>query len=241
MATGTLAEVVTEEVATNLEEVAQGVRRLNTTAVGTAIGGLAVGAAIGFYFGYRFNREKIRAEAFRQSEIEVEKIREVYQQKSIAAVPKPDIEKVMEEQGYSTAVDDERPLRPPVPVYEPPRVMEIEKDANTGWDYASEVAARSPEEPYVIHEDEYSESNSGYSQTAYTYYAGDDVLCNEENVPLPHADVIVGQDNLKFGHGSGDINTVFVRNERLEMEMEISRSPASYEEEILGLDRNEND
>ena len=32
-----------------------------------------MGAAVGFYFGYRWNREKIKAEAFKESEEEIDK------------------------------------------------------------------------------------------------------------------------------------------------------------------------
>jgi hypothetical protein len=50
---------------------------------------------------------------------------------------------------------------------------------------------------------------------------------------LYDASEIVGQ-NLRFGHGSKDPNVVYIRNPRLEMEMEILRDPSSYEKEVLG-------
>lgn len=234
-------DAVVEEVAENLEEAAEATRRINAGAVGYFVSGVALGAALGFYFGYRFNREKIRAEAFAESEKEVEKIREVYQQKTVAAEPKPSLEEVIEERGYSTVVepDRDRPLKPPVPVSAPPVVIyEGGKSKDANWSYPQELARRTPEEPYIIHQDEFSNKESGYVHTTYTYYAADDVLCDEDNRPLPHADIVVGRNNLRFGHGADDIDVVFVRNDKLEIEMEICRSPKSYEEEVLGLENN---
>jgi hypothetical protein len=236
-------DTVVEEVADNLEELSEATRRINTNSVGFFVGGMAVGFAIGFYWGYKFNREKIRAEAFKQSEAEVEMIREIYQQKTVAATPKPSVDEVIEEKGYG------RPLPAPVPglvepkrAYEPPTITDLGKDRNIGWDYKTELEGRLAGQPYVIHQDEFSNHETGYSQTTYTYYDVDDVLVDEGNGhPLPHADIIVGVDNLKFGHGTDDVDVVFVRNDRLELEMEICRVHDSYEEKVLGIDPDETD
>jgi hypothetical protein len=70
----------------------------------------------------------------------------------------------------------------------------------------------------------------------YTYYSGDDVLVGEDERPIPHGDAVVGQGNLKFGHGTDDENVVYVRNDQLRLEMEICRTNSSFEEEVLGLE-----
>jgi hypothetical protein len=248
-------EVLTEEVATNLEEVAAVTRGISGKSVSLVFGGLVVGAAVGFYLGYRFNREKIKAEVFAESEVEIEKIRTFYQQeRSLASQEKPSIEEVIQERGYLTEVEEKkttkpksaarkRPTKPPVVVAEavipPPTPPPPPKDEELVWDYEAELAARTPELPYVLHQEEFKSSETGYRQVVYTYYAGDDVLVGEDERPLPHADIIVGQNNLKWGHGADDIDVVFVRNEHMELEMEICRTSASYEEEVLGLDRDE--
>ena len=51
-------EVVAEEVASNLEELAQATRRINVNSVTFFLGGLTVGAAVGFYFGHKWNKEE---------------------------------------------------------------------------------------------------------------------------------------------------------------------------------------
>ena len=224
-----VVDIAKEEVANNLEEIAEATRRINTNSVGFFLGGVGVGAVIGFYFGYKWNKEKIKAEAFEKSEEEVAKIREVYQQKTVAHKPKPDLDEIIEEQGY------ERPLKPPVPVA--PAIVIVPPADRPVWDYAKELQGRLNGEPYVIHQDEYMQSNTGYRKVNYTYYALDDVLVDDENEhPLPHADIIVGLNNLQFGHGTDDNDVVFVRNDERSLEMEICRTNKSYEEEVLGVE-----
>ena len=249
MAAGALAEEVVEEVATNLEEVAQATRQLDARALGYLGIGIGVGVVVGFYFGHKWNREKIRAEAFKASEEEVEAIRETYRRKELVAVDKPTVEQIIEERGYSTHADLERPLPAPVPIIETPSALvaapdepvvpvveDTGKNKDLGWSYPVELARRSPDAPYIIHQDEFSNSEHGYEKVVYTYWSGDDVLTDEDNQPLVNGVDIVGADNLKWGHGADDFNVVFVRNDKLNLEAEICRDPRSWEEEVGGLD-----
>jgi hypothetical protein len=170
----------------------------------------------------------------KKSEEEVAKIREVYQQKTIAAEPKPSVEEVIEERGY------DRPLPAPVPLHDAPAVIELKKDG--AWDWKKELAGRSEAEPYIIHQEEYVGNEKDYDQVVYTYYEGDDVLVEvTTDQPLPHADLIVGLDNLKFGHGTDSDDVVFVRNDARELEMEICRDLGRYDEKVLGLDADDDD
>lgn len=102
------------------------------------------------------------------------------------------------------------------------------------FDYDTEVAKRDPDYPYIITSDEFFQNEPDHEQVQITYYAGDDVLVDEQQRPIPDEDV-VGAENLKFGHGSKDANLVYIRSEKLSMDFEVCRSEASYSEEILGL------
>jgi hypothetical protein len=243
MAAGALVEEVAEEVATNLEEVAAVTRRVDAAKLGYFGIGMGVGFAFGFYWGFKFNREKIRAEVLKEAEEQIDQIRAVYQQKTLAAEnqDKPSAEEIVERRGYSTREPEpERALRPPVPiVVTPPPVVIVEEPVSEepDWIWAQEMAKRSEAEPYIIHEDEFVGGDKAYNQTQYTYWAGDDVLTDTNNVPIPHPTQVVGRDNLRFGHGAGSPDIVFVRNDRLELDIEIDREPGSYEEEILGKTR----
>lgn len=242
------AEAVVEEIALNLEEAAEVTRRLDTKALGFFFGGLAVGAAVGFYFGHRWNTAKIKAEAFTQSEAEVDKIRELYRQRMVAAEPKPSVEEVIEEKGYSDFLKEERtaverPLKPPVPVREPPLTREdIRKSKDEGWDFPAELAQRASKTIYIIHQDEFRESVSGYRQAVYTWYDRDNVLTDEDEDPIDNPDMVVGMENMeRFGHGADDVRAVFVRNELMESEFEICYVDASYEETLEGLSNEQTD
>lgn len=137
-------------------------------------------------------------------------------------------------------------LKPGVPVNQEPKVERhnVFEDAQheDEWDYQAELRRRSPTEPYVIHYDERAEFDT-YSDVTLTYYEVDDVLCNErdEIVDLEKREELVGEKNLgKFGHGSNDAAIVFVRNDTLEIEFEVVKSPNSYAEEVHGLSHDTN-
>lgn len=157
---------------------------------------------------------------------------------------------------------DVRPTRPPVPVQEPPRgpfpPREIptpidpkarvfrkegaEKDKDEDWDYGVELEQRSDLEPYILHQDEFLLNESGYSQVSYIYYSIDDVLVDEDDPTtiLNNRENLIGTQALeRFGHGADDYNLVHVRNSELQMEFVINRVQVSWEEEVLGLERND--
>jgi hypothetical protein len=105
------------------------------------------------------------------------------------------------------------------------------------WNDYEERRKRSVDRPYVIHYDERHEME-GYSEESLTYYAADDVLCNERDEVMDPAEreQLVGEANLdRFGHGSGSPEIVFVRNDNLEIMYEIVKSPNSFAEEVHGI------
>lgn len=142
---------------------------------------------------------------------------------------------------------------PPAPMVETPvePVVSTAVDRNVfnngrnnprDWDFKAEVAAReeNPDKPYVISVEEFGENPQEYDQQTVTYYEGDDTLADSRNQPIEEIDSTVGDDNLeRFGHGSNDVNVVYVRNERLELDFEVIRDPGYYVVEVLGLDRPE--
>lgn len=237
-------ESVAETAAEHIEEVAEVARQINTHFIqGFAAGG-AVGVAIGFIFGYRFNRAKIRAEVLKEAEEDMVKVRMYYHERYESEVPpKPPLEDVVKERETW-----ERPIPPPVPVQEPvvekarevqyPKVRETESVPE--WDYGKEMQQRSPNHPYVIHQDEFNNNQLELQQKTWTYYAGDDILADDDDEVVVRPELVIGEANLKrFGHGSDDPDIVFVRNERVGVEFEICRSWKSYAAEVQGMDPEE--
>lgn len=102
------------------------------------------------------------------------------------------------------------------------------------WDMELEASQRSSQEPYVLHKDEFYSEESGYSQTTCTWYAGDDIMVDQEDVPIYNHDSVVGP--LMFGHGSDDPNVFYVRNDKLKAEYEVLRSTGYYSVDVLGLE-----
>jgi hypothetical protein len=100
------------------------------------------------------------------------------------------------------------------------------------WNYAEEVAKRTPDAPYIIHRDEYFDNERDCSQSSLMYYAGDNILCDDHDTPVYDAERVVGK--IRFGHGSKDPNICYVRNEVLDAEYEILQDPGFYQIEVLG-------
>jgi hypothetical protein len=252
MAAGALAEKATETVASNLEEVAEVTRTINTQVVGAFLGGTGFGGLLGAIWGYRFGKRRTRAEAMKEAQKEIDETREtlneLHRQKTAAIQNEVEkravVDEVLEREGYV----HERPLRPPVPVQPatpiPNRIETgvAHEPAGTstvpGWNYNDEFAKRRAGEPYVIHEDEFLNENLPlHSSVSYTYYGVDAVLADEDGSKIENVEETIGKEALnRFGHGSSDPNTVYVRNDRLQLQIEINRFVGrSYEEDVEGL------
>lgn len=81
--------------------------------------------------------------------------------------------------------------------------------------------------PYVISVDEFNSSPPGYNAQPLDYFA-DGILADGWGVPLDIEETI-GEDALNhFGDDQDDI--VYVRNERNEIDYEVTRDPRTYEE-----------
>jgi hypothetical protein len=96
---------------------------------------------------------------------------------------------------------------------------------------------RTEEAPYILTKDEFMENDSEYTQSTVTYFGGDKVLIDSREDMIEEIDMTVGLGNLeRFGHGSGDPNVLYVRNDRLELEFEILLSRGKYSKEVAGLE-----
>lgn len=107
-----------------------------------------------------------------------------------------------------------------------------------GWNYEEEIKNRTPEMPYIIHVDEYNDEigDDGieYSKSTLTYYQGDDVLVDDQDVPIYNYEKTASP--LTFGKGSQDPSIVYIRNERLEADYEVLLDHGHYAVEVLGAE-----
>ena len=119
-----------------------------------------------------------------------------------------------------------------VPNEEETQAVNVFRDDDEDWSYDEELKTRSPDRPYIIHRDEYFSNEMDFSQTSLMFYKGDEVLCDENDVPIYNPDKIVGK--LEFGHGSRDPHIVYIRNEKLQAEWEVLLDYGYYQTEVLG-------
>lgn len=251
------------EIAQQAQAMEQFIRAMNKTKLQFGLLGAAIGTATGsitaFYVAYRKAERKYSQIA----DTEIAEMRKHYQAKAVAADAKAQklapVKDIVSDRGYAVPTDG-----PPMAVQPPAGVVENDDDSDMGadedtpdvekftpqtrnvfqevppvdheWDYHEETRKRSPDFPYVIHYDERNEIE--YQEVTLTYYAGDDVLCNErdEVVDPQDRERLIGEKNLdRFGHGSNDPSIVYVRNDRLELIYELVKSPHSFAEEVHGF------
>jgi hypothetical protein len=249
-----------EVVAEAAEQVAS--EALNVAAASRSLSGrdlaigLVVGAAIGAGISFLWTRRKLETKYEKIAEEEIDAMREHFRSRLVAKEDKPDLEDLAgkaQELGYASPTGpkpspeaDPTALEPRPPVPLPPRpkpnrihqaLEEAQNDqtvGDDGWNYDAEKAQRQHDTPYVIHFDERGEAD--FDQVTFTYYEGDDVVCDNDDQIVQPRDQIVGDQNLdKFGHGSGDPNVVYLRNDNLAVEIELTRDPGSYSEEVRGI------
>lgn len=81
--------------------------------------------------------------------------------------------------------------------------------------------------PYIITEEEYA-AKPDYDISILTYYAGDEILADKDDEIIEDVSYLVGYD---FITEFDDDNVVFVRNDRLKQDFEISRVFENYYDE----------
>lgn len=94
-----------------------------------------------------------------------------------------------------------------------------------------------PPGPFEISEAQFGElADQGFQTISVTFYAGDKVLCDDKDGPIPDIEGNVGVLSPKAfdGKASGDPNIRYVRNRRLEVDFEILLKPGSFAGEVLG-------
>lgn len=126
-----------------------------------------------------------------------------------------------------------------VNVFDEPAIIVPETTAAIEWDWEEEVRNRTETAPYVLHKEEFYEDEKNYSQQSLIYYAVDAMLADEDSAPVYNHHLVTGP--LLFGHGSGDPDVVYIRNDERRAEYEITRVDGLYSVEVLGLEIENNE
>lgn len=107
--------------------------------------------------------------------------------------------------------------------------VEVEKE---------EVQDVQPEvNPYLISYDQYYEENEDYNKVVCTMYLDDEVLCESaRNAPI---DILnVGREVVDMFR-NGDMDIIYVRNDKIRTDYEIDKYEGSFAVEVLGEDLEE--
>lgn len=223
------------------------------------------GVAVGFTSGYFYAKKKLETTYASVADREIEDMRELFKKDAVyrrTHMEKPKLETLIDELGYAS--DDSDYTSKPTPhldtgnseipfeavVKSVPNIMTdpefIEETKNIfadasiingrEWDYAEEIKSRDESRPYIIHKDEFNQGDLEYDKSTFTYYEGDDVLADGQDHVEDDPEGVAGVRNLEqFGHGSLDANVLYVRNDRLNLDLEILRSGGKYAVEVHGF------
>lgn len=259
-------EDVIEEATDAVEETFETIKRHISVNLSVAIGIGILAAGAGFAAGYFFGRRPRKLTAKEMAEIKEinEGLQEMKAQREAEDKPprfvvdadylaKRDAELVDSglkvgdvvidpedgQEGVVIAIHYPDEDEEPVMVNQEPirrNVFAEQADPEDDWDYHVEQRLRSPGKPYVIHRDEFfsDEDELDHHQHQLTFYNGDGVLVDEERNVVQSHQMVVGE--MKFGHGSGDPNVVYVRNERLKADYEIWLDSGRFDVEVGGAD-----
>lgn len=97
--------------------------------------------------------------------------------------------------------------------------------------------ARDTSRPYIVSQEEFMANDGEFDQSTLTYYVLDKVLTDVRDDIVDDVSNTVGDEfQENFGAGSSDDNVVHIRNERLRMDFEITKSEGSFAQEVLGED-----
>lgn len=211
-------------------------------AVGGTVAGLLVGAGGMYLFMAKKWEDEFVTELNASIDAELAATKKFY-----AAINKPSPEDLVRDAGLVVETEEDRQLKDEylekaadydtgeVPLTPVARNVFTNMVAdNSTWDADAEEAKREPGVPYILSQEEFFENEGDRVQTQLVYFAEDDVLADLNDKPVDEA--VVGPDNLqKFGHGSGDPNIVYIRNEVLDIELEIMFAEGKYSEQVHGI------
>jgi hypothetical protein len=110
---------------------------------------------------------------------------------------------------------------------------ELYDASDDDWVWEDELSMRSDKTVYVITREEFDDDNMGYRQSTVNWYEGDRMLSDELGEAIYNWPSHIGSE-LPFGHGSGDENVLFIRNENLKWEYCVTKDPGRFDQDVQG-------
>jgi hypothetical protein len=101
---------------------------------------------------------------------------------------------------------------------------------------------RDPNGPYLISIDEFMDDDvdSPFEKVEVYYFEGDNTLVDNKQQIIPDLNLVIGEKNLsRFGDGTTAIDQMYIRNERLEIDIEVTKDSDTYVHAVLGFNSEE--
>lgn len=181
----------------------------------------ALGGALGMHiYNQKTQKDVIAAQVAVEVEDELTKTKSFFE-KSLKykadrefeeVADKVEFEEEMENGKYSEIVESEGYSEVEMPTFED---SEIDKDT-----------------PYVITKLMY-ESDEEYSKAVLLYYENDETLVDEDGDPIENIFQAIGHSVVNFGRFSEDPDTVYVRNDTIDMDFEVRRIEQSWVDSVV--------
>ncbi|QBZ73601.1 hypothetical protein SEA_ROSAASANTEWAA_37 [Streptomyces phage RosaAsantewaa] len=137
----------------------------------------------------------------------------------------------------------ERPTKPSVPMpeeknqkvsYNKISVIDEEADAMAKFPNQDDSANKAP---YQISFEVFDDPEDGFEKISLSYFEGDGVVVDETDevvTPRRVQETITKKLLTDFDAEADDPNVIYIRNEKFNMDFEVTRSPNSYAVEVLG-------
>ena len=155
--------------------------------------------------------------------------------KSEAAIAELDLNKPVEQYAADLAVilgdDAPEPKGEGESIWDPETMAKHEKDAQES------MPEPTPDRPYVITHDQYmTDDVLKENKVSVIYFEDDGQLADESGHLVNSVEALVGRENLeRFGLGSQDRNIVYIRNEKMDIDIEVVRDKRCFQNVILGV------
>lgn len=123
-----------------------------------------------------------------------------------------------------------------------PKEKPVNKYAKLANNYATpselvekkHVDYRQVTEPYVMSQEQFQEEMPEFDKISLWYYVVDETVADEDDTVIEDIDGVLGGDSLStFGdEDNEDPDVIYVRNEKLRIDYEITRIYSSYSETV---------
>lgn len=110
-----------------------------------------------------------------------------------------------------------------------------EEDDDDDIDDIDDDISGSDRGPYLISAGEFCNNRTYYDKVSVNYFDEDDVVADDRDEVMDNADKVLGDLQRAFGRSDGSA-VIYIRNEELEVDYEVSLVNGSYRKEVLHLD-----